>query len=128
MSVMYKVEILRAACCVAGIDGDTTDRERSVLTKLAEQIGVGEASLQAMIDRAEGDSSFCDEQFILLKTKPDKTMKILLQVALADHELTDDECGVLQQFAERLGLAADRFQRVLAQTKKDLDSRRDSAD
>ncbi|MDH3718429.1 MAG: TerB family tellurite resistance protein [Planctomycetota bacterium] len=128
MSVMYKVEILRAACCVAGIDGDTTDRERSMLTKLANQIGVGEASLQAMIDRAESDSSFCDEQFILLKTKPDNTMKILLQVALADHELTDNECGVLQQFAERLGLAADRFQRVLEQTKKDLDSRRDSAD
>lgn len=128
MSVMHKVEILRAACCVAGIDGDTTDRERSMLAKLADQIGVGEASLQAMIDRAEGDSGFCDEQFILLKTQPDKTMRILLQVALADHELTDDECGVLQQFAERLGLAADRFQRVLEQTKKDLDSRRDSAD
>ncbi len=83
---MHQVEILRAACCVAGIDGDTTDRERRLLTHLADQIGVGQASLQAMIDRAERDKSFCDEQFLLLKTRPDKTLGILLKVALADRQ------------------------------------------
>jgi tellurite resistance protein len=128
MSVMHKVEILRAACCVAGIDGDTTDRERRLLKQLADQIGVGDASLQAMINRAERDSNFCNEQFVLLKTRPDKTMRILLQVALADRQLDDDECVVLQQFAERLGLAAERFQGVLAQAKQEIKARREAAD
>ncbi|NIP84383.1 MAG: hypothetical protein GTO03_02025 [Planctomycetales bacterium] len=127
MSVMHKVEILRAACCVAGIDGQTTDRERRLLTHLATQIGVGQASLTAMIERAERDSQFCDDQFVLLKTQPEKTMKILLKVALADRQLGEDECQVLQQFAQRLGMATDRFQAVLAQLTTQLANRRQKA-
>jgi tellurite resistance protein len=121
MSVMHKVEVLRAACCVAGIDGETTDRERALLQKLAGQIGVGQASLQAMIDRAEGDKKFYEEQFRQLKTKPDTTMRVLLTVGLADGDLPEDECSVLRAFAIRLGLSEEKFERVLRQAREHVE-------
>ena len=91
MSVMHKVEILRAACCIAGADGEASEGELRLLKQLADQIGVGQASLDAMVDRSVRDPSFCNEQFQLLKTKPDKTLKILLKVAMSDRELEDAE-------------------------------------
>ena len=42
---MFKVELLRAACCVAGIDGEIDEAEFAVLKKLADDVGVGDASL-----------------------------------------------------------------------------------
>jgi len=123
MSVMYKVEILRAACCVAGADGEATKDELRLLMQLADQIGVGQASLQAMVDRSLKDREFWEEQFLLLKTKPEETLKILLKIAMSDRELQDAECTMLREFAKRLGLASDRFDRVLQQAKAHLDSR-----
>ena len=40
MSVMHKVEVLRAACCIAGADGEASEGELRFLKKLADQIGV----------------------------------------------------------------------------------------
>ena len=67
MSSMRHVEILRAACCVAGQDGTITDQESAMLNKLTDQIGVGQMSLNAMIERAKQDPQFYREQFEVLR-------------------------------------------------------------
>ena len=41
MNPMQEVEVLRAACCVAGIDGEVTENELVMINELAAKAGVG---------------------------------------------------------------------------------------
>ena len=109
MRPMEQVEVLRAACCVAGADGNVSDQERDLILALAEGCGVGDASLQAMIERAQSDCSFCDEQFLILKSDPQDTMAILLELAMADGGIGDGEKDMLRSFAGRLNVPDDVF-------------------
>ena len=85
MSAMIKVEILRAACCVAGADGNLNDAEWGLLNRLAKETGVGQASLDAMVSRACRDQEFCNEQFRVLKADPKEAMAILLEAVSYTH-------------------------------------------
>ena len=123
MSVMKNVEILRAACCIAGIDESISDSERSMLERLADHAGVGQTSLNAMIDRAVNDPDFHEEQFKTIRTNPDSTMKALFCIAVADHELTTEERVILHQFATRLGMDPKRFNQLLAAAVKHVERR-----
>ena len=110
---MQKVEVLRAACCVAGADGKTTDAERRVLDKLAADVGVGFASLTAMIEQAETDQTFYKEQFRVLKSDPKQTMQLLFGVAVVDGELRRDEAAVLKRLADQLDVNGATFDKWL---------------
>ena len=115
MEGMKKVEVLRAACCVAGIDGETSPEERRVLDMLAQRAGVGLASLTAMIERSESDQGFYKEQFRVLKADPNETMKLLIGVALADNKLRTIERQVLGRLAKQLGVDKQTFDNWLNQ-------------
>lgn len=106
MMPQEKVEILRASCCVAGADQNTSGAEKQLLEKLAGQIGVGQASLSAMIERSETDPEFHKSQFDILKTEPTKTMAILIEVAIADGTISDSEKEVLINLGANLGVEA----------------------
>ena len=121
MSVMRHVEILRAACCIAGLDEQISDEERSMLERLADHAGVGGTSLNAMIDRAVSDPDFYQEQFEMIRTDPDATMKALFCVAVADHELTTNERVILHHFATKLGMPAQRFNQLLGAARKHIE-------
>jgi len=89
---MWKeVEILRAACCVAGLDGGVCQDELMLLQRLASEVGVGSMSLDAMIKRAEGDSDFYQELFQYVSADAEATMKLLFRLAIADRELHVNE-------------------------------------
>lgn len=119
--VMHNVEILRAACCIAGLDEHVCEKEMPALQHLAQRAGVGEASLNAMIDRARRDQNFYEQQFEIIKTDPDSTMKQLLEVAVADNDISRAERIVLAHFAEQLGMAAQRFDELLTAAQKTVD-------
>ncbi|MGM0486044.1 MAG: hypothetical protein ACQESR_04690 [Planctomycetota bacterium] len=106
---MQKVEVLRAACCVAGADGETTTEERKILKHLADDVGVGEVSLGAMIERAETDKEFEKEQFQVLKADPHVTMQVLFRIAVTDAKLHGDELTVLKKLARRLEVTTEQF-------------------
>ena len=109
MSSMVQVEVLRAACCIAGADGNTTDAERELLNRLAKQTGVGLASLEAMVSRACEDPNFCNEQVRVLKAEPKDAMAILLEVAMADGVIDENETEILKVFAEKLAVPPEVF-------------------
>lgn len=115
---MKKVEILRAACCVAGSDRNVCEREHPLLQRLAHEAGVGAMSLRAMIDRASTDAEFHKAQFDIVRSEPDETMKTLFHVAIADGVLKDAEREVLRHFAEKLGMPEPRFAALLAAAEK----------
>ena len=113
MTPMEKVEILRACCCVAGADGECTPEEVRLLQKLADQVGVGQASLTAMTQRSETDPDFYQQQFKILKTDPQQTMAVLMQTALANGRLIPEEQRVLRGLADNLGVPEDVFHRLM---------------
>lgn len=113
MMPMEKVEVLRACCCVTGAGGTTTPEERVLLDRLARQIGVGKASLEAMIARGETDSDFFREQFRVLKSDPEQTMTILIEAAMSDGQVSPDEQQILSEFSAKLGLPTEDFQSLI---------------
>lgn len=121
---MTAVEILRAACCVAGLDREIDERELKILRDLAEHAGVGQMSLNAMIDRAKSDPDFYREQFRLIRTDAENTMRIVVSVAIADHVLTQEERIILAHFAERLGMTPERFNQYLAAAEKKIEEKK----
>ncbi len=119
--IQNKVEVLRAACCIAGLDGRITSDERRMLEQLAEQVGVGQVSLNAMIERATGDPRFYQELFDDLRTTAENTMRVLFTVACADRELSDTELQTLYHFAALLGMDDKRFNQYIAAARKKVD-------
>ncbi len=116
MEAMRKVEVLRAACCVAGVDGDTSDAEKRILMVLAEEVGVGEASLTAMIERANSDQAFYKEMFRVLKGDPGETMRLLFSIAVADNRFRSSEREVLRRLGRRLGIEQEAFDKWLKES------------
>ena len=108
MTAMRDVEVLRAACCIAGADGEIESDEAGYLQQLAQKAGVGAASLSAMMELAANDSNFRQQQFRVLKSDPVATMELLFSIALADGEVTSDEGELLRLFAARLELGENR--------------------
>jgi tellurite resistance protein len=117
MLPIQRLDILRAACCVAGIDGDANEAQAAVLNRLAREVGVGKASLGAMIERAETDKTFHEAQFKVLEFEPKTTMATLLEVALADGELSASEADVLRILAGRLKIDSGMFEQLLDQVR-----------
>ncbi len=88
-----------------GSDGETSPAEKQLIDRLAEEVGCGTASVNAMIARAQSDPNFHQQQFSILKDDPQKTMAALIEVAMADKKLAAEEVSVLRGIAENLGIA-----------------------
>lgn len=121
---LSKVEVLRAACCIAGIDGNVEPAERKLIEKLAHDVGVGRMSLDAMLEQARTDCSFFEEQFEVLKADPDQAMITLCGVAIADGQLSSEERILLQHFAGRLGMPEATFGKLMARAEQYVANRK----
>ena len=95
---MSKVDVLRAACCIAGIDEHIDDHELRMLRKLAEHVGVGNASLDAMMHRARTETDAYEDEVI---------------VALVAGDTGGAERLRLQHFAALLGMTDERFDQLV---------------
>ncbi|MEX0774902.1 MAG: TerB family tellurite resistance protein [Phycisphaeraceae bacterium] len=120
---MKETAILRAACCVAGLDKQITQEEQKLLKQLAMKAGVGEASVQAMLDRAMNEPAYYEDHFKFVRTDPDRTMKAVFAVAVADGHLDVNERVILQHFAQRLGMEQERFDQLLRAAEQYVESR-----
>ena len=118
MTAMAQVEILRAACCIAGADEKVDEKERQMLNHLASRVGVGEASLNAMILRAETEPDFFQTQFQVLKSNPDSTIRILFQVAASDGAVEPNQVEMLKHFADRLDMDENAFRNLVGSVSK----------
>ncbi|MHC4876169.1 MAG: TerB family tellurite resistance protein [Planctomycetota bacterium] len=110
---MHEVELLRAACCVAGADGETSPDERQFLERVASRAGVGGASLDAMIECAEQDEEFYKAQFRVVAAEPQRTMDFLFKVAAKDGRLSRSEARMLKRLSQPLGVSATSFDKWL---------------
>ena len=113
MTPSQRVEVLRASCCIAGADGEITEGEMAQLLRLAKGVGVGEASLNAMIARAESDQEFHKQQFNVLKDEPLVCLDLLLKSLVANGTVKESEFDILKGLANQLEISeADFAERV----------------
>ncbi|MHC5114800.1 MAG: TerB family tellurite resistance protein [Planctomycetota bacterium] len=115
-----QLEILRAACCVAGLDQTIDDRERQLAQVLAKRAGVGAVSLRAMLDQAREEPERFDEYLQFLRANKDDAMKTLFQVAVVDGQLRPEERVVLDFFAQRIGIEPSRFDALLRAAEREI--------
>lgn len=118
MTPTERVGLLRAACCVAGINQEITPEEQAVIQRLSDDVGVGKASLNAMLERASTDPDFYQEQFKVLKGEPQESMAVLLEVALADGSISEKEIAVLAELAKRLDVPESVFVELVDKVRR----------
>lgn len=118
MTPMQRVDVLRAACCVAGSDGSLADQEIGLVKKLAREVGVGQASLSAMIERSIRDENFHQEQFKILKENPQQCLATVLEVAMADGVVSETEQAILRSLADNLQVPTEVFDQLMANVNK----------
>ncbi len=112
--MLAEIELLRAACCVAGLDGNVAPAELAILSRLAERAGVSRGSFEEMLRHAQADPTFHRQQFTLVRREPEGTVRQLLQIAGAEGGVSDDEARVIAGFGERLGLSAEACSALIA--------------
>lgn len=111
--VMEDVELLRAACCIAGADGEISARERETLENMAERVGVGTASLRAMMDLAKTDKRFHSDQLEMVHSDPERSFETLYRVARLEREVPAEERELLVRFGRKLGLRSEGMNEII---------------
>ena len=116
-----ELEVLRAACCIAGLDGNIDRAEIRYLRTLAERAGVGLTSLEAMVEQALENRDFYEEQFQVVASDPDRAITALFTVAIADGRLVTEERVILRHFADRIGVPGLRFEKLLRIAERNVE-------
>ena len=109
------LEILKAACCVAGIDGEICDREHPLLKRMARAAGVDTDWLNTTLERALNDPLYFERQFHLLKADPEQTIRTLIEIATVDTHFSLPERIIVQHFADKIGMDRERYEAILAE-------------
>lgn len=110
---MHDLELLRAAICVAGFDGTVDQTELAVVRGLVERVGVGRASLKAMIELSCKDKNLYRSQLRLAQPDTDAALSLLVKVARSDGELTPDERILVTHFGDKMGLSPEQVDAII---------------
>ena len=113
------VTILRAACCIAGLDGDIDPREMQALTLLVKRAGVGRDSFETMIEMATENDDYFAQQLDYLMGDVDETIRTLFRIAVVDGNLGEKERVVMRYFADKLEISEPRFEQILATAERE---------
>ncbi len=109
---MEDLELLKAALAVAMADGELRRSEKGVVEGLAERIGIGRVSFEAMLEAAEKDDSIADNILLRSKEKARSAFELLVAQARIDGEISDDERSLLVRIATSLGITGTDFETV----------------
>ncbi len=112
MGAMEDLELLKAALAVAMADGELRRSEKGVVEGLAERIGIGRVSFEAMLEAAEEDDSIADNILLRSKEKARSAFELLVAQARIDGEISDDERSLLVRIATSLGITGTDFETV----------------
>jgi len=111
-SVAEHVEILRAAVVLAVADGKITSSEQGLLRGLAGRVGIGNASLDALIERAQMDATLRDELFQRSMSDPNLTFELLAAAARLDGEISQEERELLIHMMDKLKIPTAQFSEI----------------
>ncbi|MCH7995304.1 MAG: hypothetical protein IIB57_12795 [Planctomycetes bacterium] len=105
MDHLEQLDLLKAALALAMADGVLTRSEKGVVEGLATRVGIGKASLDAMLEAAEHDASIADNILIKDKVKAHTALELLVAQARIDGEISADERDLLVRIAKSLQIS-----------------------
>lgn len=111
-TIPEQVEVIRAAIVLTAADGEISPSERGLLNSFARRVGIGKASLDAMIERAISDPSVRDEMFHRSMSNPELTLELLVAIARIDGKITTEEREVLIHARQLLNISMDEFAQI----------------
>jgi len=112
MTDIEKLELLKAALAVAAADGRLSKSEMGVVFGLAARVGVGQASLQAMIDAARAGKDVSDDIVIRSEQGGRTALELLVAQARIDGQISDAEREMLVRIGLRLNITGHEFQEI----------------
>ncbi|GJM23603.1 MAG: hypothetical protein DHS20C16_00180 [Phycisphaerae bacterium] len=107
-----QIELLKALIALSAADGKISASERGLLCSFAGRIGIGSASLEAMIERAMSDPSARDDLFHRTMSNPQLALEMLVATARLDGNITTSERDVLIHVRGLLEISMDDFAEV----------------
>jgi len=107
-----QVELLKALIALAAADGKISQSERGLLSGFAARVGIGSASLEAMIERALADPSVRDDLFHRAMSNPELALEMLVATARLDGNITNNERDLLIHVRGILDIPMDNFAQV----------------
>jgi tellurite resistance protein len=112
MTDLERLELLKAALAVAAADGELCRSEMGVIKGLAARVGVGEASLDAMVAAARRGDSLSVHVAIQRPKAARTALELLVGQARIDGEISPKERALLVWIAARLNIAGPEFDEV----------------
>ncbi len=112
MTDLEKLELLKAALAVAAADGKLMRSEKGVVEGLAARVGVGRASLDAMMASAERGESLAYDIVMQSEQSARTALELLVAEARIDGEITRKERSLLAWIGTRLGIKGDEFHSI----------------
>lgn len=109
---MQDVELLRAALAVAMADGTLSRGEKGVVQGLAQRVGIGRVSFDAMMAEAERSHAIADNILIHDPAKARAGLELLVATARIDGAISDKERELLTRLATTLKISPDEFGRI----------------
>jgi tellurite resistance protein len=107
-----RLELLKAALEVAAADGAWRRAEMGVREGLAARVGVGRASLEAMIEAAGRGEALGIDLVLRSRENAEKALELLVAQARIDGEIVEPERALLVRIGRRLGIEGDAFQTI----------------
>jgi len=104
---------LRNVIVMALVDGELDEREKQYIESLRRRLNIDEAEFRRLCQAVREDP-----RRLSLPRDPagaEETFRLLVAAARANGQVRDAERRVLKLLADRAGLAADRFERILAE-------------
>lgn len=115
MPLNEEMELLNAALALAMIDGRLSRSEMGVIQGLANRIGVGQISLEAMVTRARSDPNMHQDLKVKSEKRARKILSLLVAQARIDGVISDAERELLVKLAVQLGIDTDQFGNLYAE-------------
>ena len=112
MTDLETLELLRAVLAVAAADGDISRSETGLIMGLAARIGVGQASLQAMVEAAKRGEAQPEHLVIQSAGNACTALELLVAEARLDGEISEAERHLLVTIAARLKITGPEFNDV----------------
>jgi tellurite resistance protein len=109
MGQMEDMELLRAATAVAMADGELRRSEMGLLRGLADRVGVGQVSFDAMIGAAESGALLPENILISDPERAKTALELLVAQARMDGEISPQEREILVRIASALRINGEAF-------------------
>ncbi len=113
MKDLERLELLKAAMALALADRNISKSEFGVVMGLAARAGVGQVSLEAMLDKARGgDTSIADQIVMQSPESARAALELLVAQARLDGQITEPERDILVRIATRLNISDEEFKSI----------------